>query len=42
MYLYLNCRDCGEDVEVYCDGDNEMYCPECRGNNVKESEPEDE
>jgi hypothetical protein len=29
-YLNLICKECGEDVEVYCDGDNAMMCPECR------------
>lgn len=30
MYIWLECKDCNEQVEVYCDGDNAMVCPECR------------
>lgn len=41
IYIDLICRDCGENVEVYCDGDNEMHCPECRGNNLKEVDDDD-
>ena len=29
-YLWLKCDECEEEVEVYCDGDNAMICPECR------------
>jgi len=29
MMLWVTCKDCSEDVEVYCDGDNAMMCPEC-------------
>ena len=29
-YLWLKCDECEEEVEVYCDGDNAMMCPECR------------
>lgn len=29
-YLYLHCKACGEDVEVYCNGDDAMMCPECQ------------
>lgn len=29
MLIWLRCKDCDEDVEVYCDGDNAMLCPEC-------------
>lgn len=29
MYIFLECQDCCETVEVYCDGDNAMICPEC-------------
>jgi ribosomal protein S27E len=28
-YIYLNCGDCDENVDVYCDSDNAMMCPEC-------------
>lgn len=28
-YLHLQCTECGEEVEVYCDGENAMLCPEC-------------
>ena len=28
-YIDLICRECCEEVEVYCDGDNAMMCPEC-------------
>lgn len=26
----MRCKDCDEEVEVFCDGDNPMMCPECR------------
>lgn len=29
-YIYLKCKECGEENEIYCDGDNAMMCPECR------------
>lgn len=29
-YLFLKCIECEQEVEVYCDGDNAMMCPECR------------
>ena len=29
-YIWLECKDCSAEVEVYCDGDNAMMCPECR------------
>ena len=28
-YLFLYCKECDNEVEVYCDGDNAMLCPEC-------------
>jgi ribosomal protein S27E len=28
-YLHLKCTECGEEGEVYCDGENAMLCPEC-------------
>lgn len=28
--LYLHCNECGSSVEVRCDGDNPVFCPECR------------
>lgn len=40
-YIYLKCLDCSEDIEVYCDGDNAMMCPECRSvDNFEEIEEE--
>jgi virulence-associated protein VagC len=29
-YIDLLCNECDSEVEVYCDGDNAMICPECR------------
>lgn len=29
MLIWLQCKDCDSVVEVYCDGDNAMLCPEC-------------
>jgi len=29
MMIFLTCNDCNEEVEVYCDGDGPMMCPEC-------------
>lgn len=29
-YILLRCRACGEENEIYCDGDNAMMCPDCR------------
>ena len=28
-YFWLKCKECDEIVEVGCDGDNAMMCPEC-------------
>ncbi len=28
-YVYLRCKECGVDNDIYCDGDNAMMCPEC-------------
>lgn len=40
-YIYLKCLDCSEEVEIYCDGDNAMMCPECRSiDNFEEIEDE--
>ena len=30
MTFILLCKECSEEVEVYCDGDNAMMCPECQ------------
>lgn len=41
-YIDLICRDCDEQVEVYCDGDHAMMCPECRSiDNFKEVNDDD-
>ncbi len=29
MYITLICKDCNEESDIYCDGDNAMMCPEC-------------
>ena len=29
-YFYLYCKECDSEVEVGCDGDNAMICPDCR------------
>lgn len=29
-FILLKCKECHEEVEVYCDGDNAMMCPSCR------------
>lgn len=29
MYIYLECKECGEQNDIYCDGDNPMVCPDC-------------
>lgn len=42
MYIWLKCKSCNEEVEVYCDGDNAMMCPECRDiDNFEEIEYEE-
>jgi hypothetical protein len=45
-YLDLICTECGQDVEVYCDGDNAMLCPECLSvdcfEEIEESEENEE
>ena len=28
-YFDGKCKECGEDAEFYCDGDNPIYCPNC-------------
>lgn len=28
-YILLRCKECGEEGDIYCDGDNAMRCPEC-------------
>lgn len=28
-FLDLYCKECDSEVEVGCDGDNAMLCPEC-------------
>ena len=39
IYLTLKCCDCDEIVEVACDGDNALFCPECRSvDNFEEAE----
>lgn len=30
QYFFLKCKECESEVEVGCDGDNAMGCPECR------------
>ena len=30
QYFFLKCKECDEIVEIGCDGDNAMLCPECR------------
>jgi len=43
MYIDLICKDCDNEVTVYCDGDNAMICPECRSiDNFKEREGNEE
>ena len=38
-FIYLECKDCWNVVEVACDGHNAMYCPECHSvDNFKEIE----
>jgi len=29
-YKLMTCTECNESSEVYCDGDNPHFCPECR------------
>ena len=29
-YLDRICAECNQEVEVYCDADNAMMCPECQ------------
>lgn len=29
-FMWLKCKECESEVEVGCDGDNAMFCPECR------------
>jgi hypothetical protein len=29
IFIDLICKECLSEVEVKCDGDNAMYCPEC-------------
>lgn len=42
QWLDLHCKECGEDVEVYCDGDNAMMCPECRSVDCFEEREDEE
>lgn len=30
MILDLYCKECDSEVEVYCNADDPMMCPECR------------
>lgn len=30
LYIPLKCKECEEEVDVFCDGDNAMFCPLCR------------
>lgn len=30
QYFFLKCKECESEVEIGCDGDNAMFCPECR------------
>lgn len=42
-YHWLRCIWCKQEVEVYCDGDNAMMCPECRAiDDFEEIEDEEE
>jgi len=29
-YYLLRCKECGEIDDIPCDGDNPMFCPDCR------------
>jgi phage FluMu protein Com len=40
-HILLKCTECDEVGEIYCDGDNAMFCPECRSVDCFE-EPEEE
>lgn len=42
LYLDLVCKECDSEVEVYCDGDNAMMCPECRSMDCFKEIGEDE
>ena len=40
-YLLLKCKECSEEVEVACDGDGPLFCPECRSvDELEEIEPD--
>ena len=30
IYLYGLCKECDNEVEVACDGNNPLFCPLCR------------
>lgn len=30
MYLIMKCKECDSINEIHCDGDNPMFCPDCR------------
>lgn len=41
IFLWLKCLSCSEELEVPCDGDNPLMCPECRDiDNFEEIEEE--
>lgn len=29
MYIFLKCKECDAESDIYCDSDNAMLCPEC-------------
>lgn len=29
-YIFLKCKECSVENDIYCDGDNAMMCPECQ------------
>lgn len=39
-YIIGTCTECNNQVEVYCNGDNPLMCPECRSVDTIESEGE--
>ncbi len=41
-FIFLRCKECGEEGDIYCDGDNAMMCPECRSVDEFEDPEDDE
>lgn len=41
-YILLRCKECGSENEIYCDGDNAMFCPDCQSVDCFEEVEEDE